>query len=132
MRRRLLGIALMFALLMTTVLAAGCGGKGAESVMQVYLDAMVKGDYATAYAQLATTTKSKISADDFAKAMTAEAEAKGPIVRYEITKVNTNGAKSTIITVNLYRKKGSEAETSETKDYGFAIDSGVGWRLGWY
>ncbi len=132
MRRRLLGSALVIILILTTALTAGCGGKDAKAILQTYLEAMVKGDYTTAYAQFTTKVKGEITADDFAKAMKAEAEAKGPIVRYEIKNVEYHGATSTIITVALYRKKGSEAETSETKQYGFIIDSGYGWRLGNY
>ncbi|MHB8757670.1 MAG: NTF2-like N-terminal transpeptidase domain-containing protein [Bacillota bacterium] len=123
----------MTILVLTATLAAGCGGgQDPKTIMQTYLDAMVKGDYPTAYAQLTTKAKGEVTADDFAKAMKAEAESKGPVVRFEIKNVNPHGATSTIITATVYRKKGSDAETSDTKQYGFVIDSGQGWRLGNY
>ncbi len=132
MRRRLLGSALVIILILTTALAAGCGGKDAKTIFQTYMDAMVKGDYTTAYAQFTTRVKGEITSDDFAKALKAEAESKGPVVRYEIKNVEYHGATSTVITATVYRKKGNDAETSETKQYGFIIDSGQGWRLGNY
>lgn len=121
---------MVLVLALMTVAAAGCGGKDAKSVMVTYLDALVKGDYNAAYGVFTSKVHNDITADAFARAMEAEAEAKGPIVRYEIRNVETHGALSTIITVDLFRRKGSDPETTETKVYGFTVEQG--WKLGSY
>ncbi|MHB8926224.1 MAG: hypothetical protein ACYC9Q_00995 [Bacillota bacterium] len=130
MRRRLLGAALAVVLTLTTVVAVGCGGKDAKVIAQAYLDALVKGDYPTAYSQFTAKLRQDITADGFAEAMKALEKDKGPVIRYDIKDVEYHGATSTVITVVLYRKKGNDAETSETKQYGFIIEGG--WKLGNY
>lgn len=130
-RRHAGGILTLILIGITALVAtAGCGGKDAKATLQTYLDALIKGDYKTAYGQLTSNLRGQLTVEEFQRTIEESAKDKGAVVSYEIKDVEYHGATSTLITVVLHRKKGSDPETLETVQYGFIIDNG--WKLGNY